>query len=310
MIAMKCSCGKKAIFFRKYEGTHLCRICFCRSIERKFRKTVGKYHMISPGDHIVVALSGGKDSTTALYLMNGIVKPRRDIRLSAMIIDEGIRGFRSECIKAAKRFCKNLGVELHVFRFRDLYGKTTDHIMKKLNPEEEPCTYCGVARRRVINKMARKLKATKVCMGLHLDDEAESVLMNYLRGDLLRASRMGPVTEYSTTKNGGSLFVPRIKPLREIPEEEIKIYANIKKLDYYKKHCPYRGGFRFEVKAMLKKLEKKHPGMKFSILENFDKILPCLRKSVKYTEPKILKCRKCGEPSSRKICNACELWGN
>jgi uncharacterized protein (TIGR00269 family) len=303
---MKCACGRKAVFFRRYEGRYLCGLCFCRSIEKKFKKTVGKYEMIKPGDKIMIALSGGKDSTTALYLMNGIIGKRKDIKLFAFTVDEGLKGFRKECIRVAARFCKKLGIRHHTTSYKKYFGKSLEQIMNKR--EDDPCSYCGIARRQVLNKEARRLKASKVCMGLNLDDEAESALMNYLRGDLHKASRMGPVTEYSAGKEGGRLFIPRIKPLREIPEEEVRLYANLKGLGYCKGRCPFRGGFRFEIKAFLKSLEKKHPGIKFSILETFDSLLPFIRQAVTYKEPKILKCRMCGEPSSQKVCQTCMIW--
>mgnify|MGYP000686892786 CR=1 FL=1 len=160
---MKCSCGRKAVFFRKYEGRHLCKLCFLQSIEKRFRKTVGKYKLVRGGDKIVVALSGGKDSTTALYLMHGITKDRRDVELSAMIVDEGVLNFRKQCIKVARRFCRKLGVKLHEFSYRKFYGKTMNQVMKNKN-KADACEYCAVARRLLLNKEARKLKATKICM--------------------------------------------------------------------------------------------------------------------------------------------------
>jgi len=253
-----------------------------------------------------VALSGGKDSSSVLYIMNEILKPRRDVTLCAVSIDEGIRGYRSYYLNEAKRLCKMLGVEHHIFSFKDFYGKTLDEKVKEIkierNPIEEPCSYCGVGRRYLLNKKARELGITKLCMGHNLDDEAQSVIMNFLRGDLLRASRMDatPVLYHED-------FVLRIKPLREIPEEEISLYAKIKGLVHEKGKCPYRGGIRLEVRKFLKEMEKKYPGMRFGVLESFDKIVPFIKNSVKGSGI-IRKCEKCGEPTSQKICKACEMW--
>ncbi len=306
---MKCKCGKNAIIFRKYEGRALCRPCFCRSIERKFKKVVGKYRMIEHGDKIAVALSGGKDSAAVLYLMHTILKPRRDVKLFAISVDEGIKGSRDLALKKAREICKKLGIEQHVFSFKKELGKTLDQKVRKDKiPIEEICGLCGICRRWILNKEARKLGATKICMGMNLDDEAESVMMNYIRGDILRASRLGPVTDYSRSKTGGELFIPRIKPLRWIPEKEIGLFAKLKKLPYHAKHCKYRGGLRVDVEEILNILEKKHVGVAYTVLSTFDAMLPGIRKSIAYSEPNIYKCKKCGEPSSHSVCKVCLLW--
>ena len=156
---MKCSiCGRKAVIHRKYEGRALCRQCFCRSIERRFKKAVGKYRMIDSGDKIAVAVSGGKDSATTLYLMNMILKPRRDTELFAISIDEGIKGSRDLALKKARQLCKKLGIKQYVFSFKKEYGKTMDEMARELKKRKkglrEPCTYCGVGRRFLLNKKA------------------------------------------------------------------------------------------------------------------------------------------------------------
>ena len=102
---------------------------------------------------------------------------------------------------------------------------------------------------------------------------------------------MGPVTDFSTKQKDGELFVPRIKPLRWIPEEEIALYAKLKKLDFYPRHCPWRGGMRLEVKHFLDEMEKKHAGIKFGVLKTFDRLVPSLRNIVEYPESKIMRCK-------------------
>ena len=106
-------------------------------------------------------------------------------------------------------------------------------------------------------------------------------MMNYIRGDMARASRMGAVTDFSLSEKWGSLFVPRIKPFRTIPEEEVLFYAELKKFGTGKKWCPYKSGVRVDVLKFLNELDEKYPGVKFSVLETFDKLVPAIRKFVK-----------------------------
>lgn len=310
---MKCKCGREAVFHRKYEGRHLCSFHFCESIEEKVKKTIGKYRMLSSGDRIAIAVSGGKDSMSLLYIMGKVLGKRRDIEIFAISIDEGIGNYRSESIEKAKELSKSLGIKHHVFSFKDEFGKTMDQKvreLKKSNPAiKEPCTYCGVARRSMLNKKARELGATKLCMGHNLDDETQGLILNYIRGDLLRASRMAPVTDASIKEKGGNLFVPRIKPLRFIPERESALFAILKEIPYLPQECPYKTGIREDAQEFINVLENKYSGIKFSIMESFDKVQPCLSKIVKYKESEIMKCKKCGEPASKEICKTCELWG-
>ena len=302
-------CSKPAIIHRDYEGRSLCGKCFCRSIEKRFKKTIGKHGMIKHGDRIAVALSGGKDSAVALYLMYMVTGPRRDVELFAISIDEGIRGSRDLALKKAGELCRKLGIKQHTFSFKQEFGIALDEKVRKNGiGREDVCGICGIGRRWILNKKARELGATKLCVGMNLNDEAESIMMNYVRGDVLRASRLGPVTEYSRKMEGGGLFIPRIKPLRWVPESETGLYARLRGLPFRPKHCRYRGGLRVDVEKALDMLEKKHVGVAFTVVNTFDAMLPGIRKSAEYGEPKIYKCKKCGEPGSHEVCKACEVW--
>lgn len=312
-MAKKCGCGKRVVFFRKYEGSYFCRECLLKSIEKKFKRTVRKYGLIKSGDKIAVAFSGGKDSTTALYLMSRIIKPRRDIELIAIMIDEGSGNYRKENLKLAREFCKKLGVEYHAFSFREEFGKTIKQKVEEIDKDKskitEPCTFCGIGRRYILNKKARELGVTKLCMGHNLDDEVQAVILNYVRGDLNRAARMGPMTDWSMRKEeGGKSFVARIKPLREIPEKETALFSILMGFDLIWDKCPHAGGMRFDAKDFVNNMEQKYPGIKFTVLETFDKLLPHIRDFSIKREGKIQMCKKCGEPGSDDVCKTCELW--
>jgi uncharacterized protein (TIGR00269 family) len=308
----RCRCGRRVVFFRKYEGSYLCRDCFMKSIEKRFKRTIRKHNMLRSGDRVAVSLSGGKDSSAVLYLMSKIVKPRKDMELIAIMIDEGTGEYRRKNLELAKKLCKKLGVEYHIFSFKDEFGKGMKQKVREIEKGDtkirEACTYCGIGRRYLLNKKARELGVTKLCMGHTLDDEAQAVILNYVRGDLYRAGRMGPVTDWSLTRKKGKLFVPRIKPFREIPEKESAIFSILAGFDLCWEKCPYAGGIRFDAKEFINNLEKKYPGIKFTILETFDKLLPHIRDFSDSREGEIVVCRKCGEPGSDEICKTCELW--
>ena len=305
---MKCSkCGEKAVFHRKYEGSFLCRSHFVKSIESKVKKTIRNGRMIERDDKIAFALSGGKDSSAVIYMISKIFGKRSDLEFFALSVDEGIPGYRKESLEIAKRLCKKLGIRHHVFSFKKELGKDLSNKVKgrKTNSwEGTACTYCGLARRWLLNRKARELGATKIAFGMNLDDEIQGIMMDYIRGDLVRLSRMGsgePIVR-------NELFVPRIKPFREIPEKEIGLYAILVGLEIQENECPYLEGPRFRVRDFLNDLESESPGTKFSVLKTFEKLRPCVRGMVERERVKITRCASCGEPSSQKICKTCELW--
>jgi len=305
---MQCSrCGKKAVYHRKYEGSLLCKRHFMESVEDKVRKTIRKAKMIDRGDKIAFALSGGKDSTTALFMLHKMFGERKDLSFFAITIDEGIAGYRDESMRIAKKLCRKLKIKHHIFSFEEEFGKSLSEKIKETEKSEgwegTACTYCGLARRWLLNRKARELGATKICFGMNLDDEVQGIVMDYIRGDLVRLSRMGGESIVSSR-----LFVPRIKPFREIPEKEIGMYALLSGLEIQENECPFIEGPRFRVRDFLNDLESESPGTKFSVLNTFIRLLPYVREIVKKGGVEIARCEKCGEPSSQKVCKTCELW--
>ena len=305
---MNCGCGSKAIYTRKYEGNSYCSTCFKDQFEKRVKKTIREHGLVEKNDVIVVGLSGGKDSSVSLALMKKIFGDRPDIKIIAVSIDEGIEHYRDKSLEVTKELTKRLGVEHYIVRFKSNLGKSIDDVMadkaQGANKNLNSCTFCGVFRRYLLNRAARELGATKVCTGHNMDDEAQAVLINYLKGDLKRLARMGP----SPALKKNEKFIPRIKPLRDIPEKEVALYALISKVGNYWGECPYVSGIRFEVRDFLNDVESKHAGTKFSFLRTFDAMLPVLRESASLSGlTEITECENCGEPCSGDICKACEL---
>ncbi len=297
---MKCNnCGKEeSVVELRYCGLKLCAGCYIRFFEKRVVRTIVENFYIEANDNICVGLSGGKDSMVALYLLNKFNnRTGRRARIFALTIDHGIDGYDEILMNNAKSLCQKIGIEQYVFSFKDEIGHTIDEIAR-IRPG---LCNCGVFRRHVLNKKARDLGATKLATGHNLDDEAESVLMNFISGDVRRIMRGdGLVLDQK--------FVRRIKPLRRCPESEVLVYARLRFPDMdFALTCPYRGGvIRMDVKKMTDQLERSHPGIRFQILESSEKFRQALLgKSVIASE--INECELCGEPTSRRICNSCQL---
>lgn len=294
---MKCQrCGKNAVAYQKYSNAHLCKPHFIQDVERKIKRDIRKFKMVERGDRIAVALSGGKDSIVLLYMLHKLFQKRPDIELSAITIDEGIKGYREKTLPHAVKLTGELGINHRIRSFEDEFGTTLDELTEK--KEAAACTLCGVLRKNILNKAARELGATKLAVGHNLDDEAQTIMMNYLRGDMDRMKRM------STAFQPG--MVLRIKPLRSIPEKEVALYGFLNNLPVSTDECPYAGGaLRNEVREMLNNYEVKHPGTKYSLLGGFEIVSQALQ----LPESQVIQCEKCGEPSSETLCKTCRLLG-
>ncbi|MFH1840161.1 MAG: TIGR00269 family protein [Nanoarchaeota archaeon] len=102
-------------------------------------------------------------------------------------------------------------------------------------------------------------------------------------------------------------FVPRIKPLYFINEDEIRKYISLKKFKILNGRCPYASlSYRDEVRALLDKFEESNKGTKNSIVNSFLEILPLLKKHYKNSKD-INVCSICSEPCIGEVCKACEV---
>ena len=305
----ECSqCGyEQVVIHRKYNGQRLCSNCFKKSIESKVLKTIKKQKLVNKHDKVLVGLSGGKDSVALLKILN-ILKEKRVIDLEAVTIDEGIAGYRAEGVRIAKDVAESLGIKHHIVSFNDEYDFTIDDIMRVESESKHPqhaCTFCGVFRRQIFNKTAREVNADKIATGHNLDDETQSIMMNYIEGNINNMVRIGYKTEARDER-----FTPKIKPLREIPEKEIGLYVLESGYEVHFDGCPYaHESFRMEVGDFIRETTLKHPTIMYSILQGFEKIKPVLKEDyMENHEGKPNKtCKKCGEPSSRDICKSCKF---
>ena len=281
---------------QRYSGLHLCDLHFAEDVERKVKREMRKRLMVERGDTIAVALSGGKDSSALLFMLTRLFHDRPDLTFFAIAIDEGIHGFRAVTLAHAEQLANRLGVDFYCYSFIEEFGVTLDQIAGR-EFEEAPCTFCGVLRRKLIDRKAKELGATKVATAHNLDDEVQTIMINYLRGDLQRLARLNGRREE---------FVPRIKPLRDVPEKEIALYAFLAGIPTITASCPYAPrSFRYSVKGMLNELERKHPGTKYAVMRGYQRLAEFLPHTA--SSQRLLRCERCGDASATSICKACAI---
>lgn len=291
-------CGRDAVTLVRYNGSHLCAEHFTVFVERRVKREIRKQIDVSRGDRIAVAVSGGKDSMVALRILSSVFDGRNGIEVHAVTIDEGIAGYRPPSVDIVRRFCDANGIPFHLRSFSEL-GISMDAVAP-VSGSSSPCTFCGVFRRMLMNDEARRIGARYLATGHNLDDAAQSIMMNFVRGDAERMARMAP---HINVQPG---LVPRFLPLREIPEKESLLYAVLSGLEFWDGVCPYwEEALRNQYRDIVDELEDRTPGARYGILSSFDRIRPLLAADLPKAD--LRSCPRCGEPTQGSRCKSCEL---
>lgn len=300
------NCLANPVISRRYSGEVLCQTCFFNSVQKNVNKELRQQInlLISNSNlnvkRIGVGLSGGKDSTVAIFLLNQFCKDR-NIEIIGLSVDEGIQNYRSESLDCAKNFCDKLGIEINIFSYNELIGMTLSELLIENPPAASPCSPCGILRRRSLNQMAKKAEVDCLVLGHNLDDFSQTILMNHARGDIARLIRMAP---HQYVQSG---FIPRILPLRRTPEQEVYLYALLKNMKFHDGDCPYAGKAQRNLfRKILLELESRQPGTRHSLLNGMEKI-----RANADPPGNLISCPTCGEPSGGDgPCVFCKEFGS
>ncbi len=304
---MKCSlCDNQSLYVRPYDKQSLCHKHFNEQMRKRVQKTITRYKMLHRGDRIAIGVSGGKDSTALLDILHKIEKDFPESELVAITIDEGIKHYREEGLHFAKLHADRLGIEHVIYSFEKDFGYNLDEIIEKLGSRGErrelgACSYCGILRRNVLNKAALDVNADVLITAHNLEDEAETILLNIIRGDIQRLARLNP-----TPRKIHETLVPRAKPFRATPQAEIVMYCIINELEYQEIQCPYAvEAYRGEVREFIFKTQEKQPMLCYNIVRGQDKLLASLKETKQSKE--IKNCEECGNATTGKLCKVCWL---
>lgn len=263
------------------------------NLETQFKKTLKKIKL-NKREKILVAVSGGKDSSVVAYLLK-----KFGYNIEAVYIDLGMGKYSKDCLNAVERLCENLGIKLHIYDIKKEMGSSMCYLRSSIQSKKslKNCAICGVIKKWILNRETRKLKADKIATGHHLDDEIQTFMLNVLKGNPELSANSGAITKNTPNKK----FIPRIKPLFYILEEDIRNYAKSKKLPVVYEKCPCAiDSYRIQIREFMKGLSRKE---KENIMKNAEKILERVDKK----NSKIIYCERCGEPSRNQICKMCEL---
>lgn len=313
-------CRSDAIVHQAYSGQHLCGRHLSSSIRKRTSREL-RLQLDLPKDasrddgspfRILVAISGGKDSAVLLSMMVEIIGSRRDVEIIAGCVDEGIDGYRGPSMGYARELAESLGVRFESMSYEEMGYSRMDDVVQMMPSIGErhteanglmPCSYCGVFRRQSLNSMAESLDADVMALGHNLDDMAQSVLMNLQKGEIERSVRLAPHTQSPIEG-----IVPRIVPLRWIPEQEIHAFAMHNSLPIHHGECPHaRGAMRQQSRSVVASLELQTPGARHGLLHSLDQIRTLHREANPNAKQDVNNCLECGEITSRNVCQSCTM---
>jgi tRNA 2-thiocytidine biosynthesis protein TtcA len=227
-----------------------------KEMKRLMGKAIHTRKMIQDGDHVMVAVSGGKDSISLLWLLRERIKRIPiDYRITAVHVDPG---FGADSAAQMEGFFSGHGFDYQVLR--------SDIGPKAHGPEnrENPCFLCSRLRRTMLFQLAHEIQCNKIAFGHHKDDVIETFLLNIFYG--ASVSTMMPVQDFFQ----GTLTV--IRPFFMLEENRIRKYAQSMAWPEIDMGCPTAGASRREeIKGILKSLyrtNKKIKGNIFHALHN------------------------------------------
>lgn len=217
------------------------------------RAACQQYEMIKEGDKIAIGVSGGKDS---MALLAGMANLRRfypeKFEIVAITLDPRFNKTDGD-FSAIEELCKNLGVEYVIKRTQ------LAEVIFDIRKESNPCSLCARMRRGALHDAAIENGCNKIALGHHLDDVAETFIMNLFNGGTLDCFM--PVT-YLSRKD-----IYMIRPLIFARESDCARVVRKESLPVVKSNCPADGTTeRQEVKEMLSSFEKKYGDIRSKIL--------------------------------------------
>ena len=313
---MNCTkCDRDAVVHAAYSGAHLCEHHLRASVEKRVRRRIRQDGLI--GDDAtpespetwLVGLSGGKDSVVLTEILAETFAEDPRIELVALTIHEGIEGYRDESLDAATGLADGLEIHHEVVSYTDEFDLEMDEVVEKDPEGMAACAYCGVFRRDLLADYAQEFGADKLLTGHNLDDEAQTALMNFFEGDVAQMAKhfdasLGPFDERTETDE----FVPRAKPLRDVPEKEVALYAHLADLPVHMAECPHSTeAYRGEIQELLLDMEERHPGTRHSIMAGYEELAKLAASAYGAEGSDLGECERCGNATTREICRTCQL---
>jgi tRNA-5-methyluridine54 2-sulfurtransferase len=294
---VKCTvCRGPAVIDLRRHNANFCPdhlMKFCRD---QVAKAIHDHAMVEPGQRVLVAVSGGKDSLALWDILLEL-----GYETDGMTIGLGIGEYSATSTATAVAFAKERGLTLHQVDLRGDYDYDVPTAAKVTR--RVPCSACGLSKRHLFDKVALEGGYDVVATGHNLDDEAAVLMGNVLHWQTEYMGRQAPVLPASDG------FPRKVKPLVRLGERETAAYCVVRGIDYIVEECPMAEGNRhLRYKEALNGIEAASPGTKHDFYFGFlaraaERFTP----EVDEARATLTRCERCGAPTPDSPCAFCRL---
>ncbi len=304
---MRCrKCPQRAVLGLPRHNTAFCGACLTDFVRTQVQRAISKQQMFQPDDHILVAVSGGKDSLTLWEILLKL-----GYRADALYVDLGISGYSERSREKVGRFAKDVaepcGATLTIHTVEEDAGAGVKELANLV--KRPTCSACGTIKRYQFNRVAWENHYDVMATGHNLDDEAARLLGNVLQWQEEYLQKQSPTLPASIEG-----FAKKVKPLYRMTEREIAAYAVVNRIDYLVEECPMAKGAKMLVyKEALNRLETESPGTKQRFYWGFlDKQKKAASNSPnmgmsEIDQSTLTPCTSCGQPTTAGTCSFCRM---
>ena len=221
---------------------------------RLFHKACQRYGLLQEGDHVLIGLSGGKDSLLLTELLGRQARIHvPHIRVTAVHVRVKERNYVSD-LSYLEHFCQQCCVEFLV-RDTSIVGEE----------QKDPCFLCSWYRRKALLETAQKLGCNRIAFGHHRDDVVQTLLMNLIyQGSFAAMPALLPLDK---------MPIAYIRPLCLMDETDIVRYAELQGYEKQKTLCPFeKASSRTQAKELIRELEQLNPDVRSSLWNAMENI--------------------------------------
>jgi tRNA-5-methyluridine54 2-sulfurtransferase len=275
----------------KFCAEHLLQLC-----RRQVEKAIADHAMFTRDDHLIVAVSGGKDSLAVWDILLDL-----GYRADGVYVGLGIGDYSDTSGEHARAFAAQRDLALRSIDLRAEHGYDVPTAAKVTG--RVPCSACGLSKRHLFDRAALEGGYDVLVTGHNLDDEAAVLFGNILRWDVEYLARQLPVLP---ARPG---FPRKTKPLVRLTERETAAWCIVRGIDYLVDECPMAHGNRhLGYKEALNAVERESPGAKAAFYLGFlDRMAPLLAGRSAADAEGLNACARCGAPTTGDVCAFCRL---
>uniref|UniRef100_A0A7J3ZMT4 Adenine nucleotide alpha hydrolase family protein n=1 Tax=Fervidicoccus fontis TaxID=683846 RepID=A0A7J3ZMT4_9CREN len=300
MYSVRCKyCGKRAVVSLRYAMLNLCGEHYLNYIISKVEKTIKRYRLVERSKRLLVAVSGGKDSSVLTHVLWSL-KSKLDLEIVLFHLHLGLGEYSNKQERAVRELASLLAARplIVVYAREILPGDGIPELALKVG--RSTCSVCGAVKRYLMNVAAMAVRADAIATGHNTDDILAYFLKNLVFGGEEYSLKLTPRTE-----GLDGLAIARARPLYEVYERETLLYAILSKIPFVHEECPFRPERSIEEvnKDYLNRLEERAPGSKLRLARRFVSMVTGSESTI----GEVLACRYCGMPSRSGVCTFCRL---